>query len=87
MVFGVPCELQDTARRHGRLTDGVDYAHFCIIWALPPGRVHILSGGLGELEHGTDAVPVVASMLPAAGMIHVRFHITTNAVLPKCFCR
>ena len=32
------------------------------------GGVHDLPGGLGELEHGADAVPVVAPAVHAAGI-------------------
>ena len=32
------------------------------------GRVHDLPGGLGELEHGADTVPVVAPAVHAAGI-------------------
>ena len=32
------------------------------------GRVHDLLGGLGELEHGADAVPIVAPAVHAAGI-------------------
>ena len=33
------------------------------------GRVHDLPGSLGELEHGADAVPVVAPAVHAAGIL------------------